>query len=88
MIEILLIFITVCVVFVSIEAILLLGSSHNRKKRGYTMAKGVRGAIIKRVQKVADTKGLKARASEVSRIASLTLDEVMKEISGLLGRRR
>jgi len=42
------------------------------------MTKSQRGKIIRRVQKVADTKNQKINASEVSRVASLTLDEAIK----------
>lgn len=47
-----------------------------------------RDQIIKSVQKVADTKKQKIDASIVSRVSSLTLDIVFKEIKGLLARKK
>lgn len=47
----------------------------------------VRGKIIKVIQKKADTKKQKIDASIVSRVASLTLDEVLKEIKAFIGRK-
>ena len=48
---------------------------------------GIRGRIIKEVQKEADTPTLKLRASEVSRVASMTIDIVIREIRMLLDRK-
>jgi len=49
-------------------------------KRRKSMLKSVRNQIILEVQKKADTKKTKINAAEVSRVASLTLDIVLRLI--------
>ena len=51
-------------------------------------SKSMRGEIIRRIQKKADTKKQKIDASIVSRVASLTITEVLREINGLLKTKR
>ena len=45
-----------------------------------------RDEIIRKVQKVADTEKQKIDASIVSRVASLTIDETLSAIQGLLSK--
>ena len=52
------------------------------------ITKSMRHEIIRRVQKKADTKNQKIDASITSRVASLTITEVLKEIKILLTAKR
>ncbi len=46
-----------------------------------------RRKIIRKIQKIADTKTQKIDATIVSRVVSLTLDEVSKELENLFRRK-